>query len=88
MASNDRLRMEGLLLEKEQRARHVAVNIYGYKDRVRALVDRHQAIDALDSEALRVAVYELMQADQEFEQIKAEIHALREDLGKPNTEIR
>ena len=88
MASDDRLRQEGLLLEKEQRARHVAVNIYGLKDRVRALVDKHKSIDALDTEALSVAVSELAQADQEFEQLKEEIYALREDLGKPQTEIR
>lgn len=88
MASDDRLRQEGLLLEKEQRARHVAVNIYGLKDRVRTLVDKHKAIDALDTEALSVAVAELARADQEFERLKDEIRLLRDDLGKPQTEIR
>ena len=88
MASDERLRQEGLLLEKEQRARHVAVNIYGLKDRVRALVDKHKSIDALDTEALSVAVSELAKADQEFERLKDEIRALRDDLGKPQTEIR
>lgn len=88
MASDDRLRQEGLLLEKEQRARHVAVNIYGLKDRVRTLVDKHKSIDALDTEALSVAVAELARADQEFERLKDEIRLLRDDLGKPQTEIR
>ena len=88
MASDERLRAEGLLLEKEQRARHVAVHIYGLKDRVRGLVDKHKAIEALDTEALSVAVSELALADQEFERLKEEIHALREDLGKPHAEIR
>ena len=88
MASDDRLRQEGLLLEKEQRARHVAVNLYGLKDRVRALVDKHKSLDQLDTEALSVAVSELATADQEFERLKEEIAALREDLGKPQTEIR
>lgn len=88
MASDDRLRAEGLLLEKEQRARHVAVNIYGLKDRVRSLVDKHKSIDHLDTESLSVAVAELAQADQEFERLKDEIQELREDLGKPRTEIR
>ena len=88
MASDERLRAEGLLLEKEQRARHVAVNIYGFKDRVRSLVDRYTAIERLDTEALSVAVSELALADQEFERLKEEIQALREDLGKPRTEIR
>lgn len=88
MASDDRLRQEGLLLEKEQRARHVAVNIYGLKDRVRTLVDKHKSIDALDTEALSVAVAELACADQEFERLKDEIRLLRDDLGKPQTEIR
>lgn len=88
MASDERLRQEGLLLEKEHRARHVAVNMYGLKDRVRSLVDKHKSIDALDTEALSVAVSELALADQEFERLKEEIQALREDLGKPRTEIR
>ena len=88
MASDERLRAEGLLLEKEQRARHVAVNLYGLKDRVRALVDKHKSLDQLDTEALSVAVSELQKADQEFERLKEEIAALREDLGKPQTEIR
>lgn len=88
MASDERLRQEGLLLEKEQRARHVAVNIYGMKDRVRALVDKHKSIDALDTESLSVAVAELAKADQEFERLKDEIRELRDDLGKPHTEIR
>ena len=88
MASDERLRAEGLLLEKEQRARHVAVNLYGLKDRVRALVDKHKSLDDLDTEALSVAVSELAQADQEFERLKDEIRVLREDLGKPQTEIR
>lgn len=88
MASDDRLRQEGLLLQKEQRARHVAVNIYGLKDRVRTLVDKHKPIGSLDTEALSVAVAELAQADQEFERLKDEIHLLREDLGKPQTDLR
>lgn len=88
MASDDRLRQEGLLLQKEQRARHVAVNIYGLKDRVRVLVDKHRSIEALDTEALRVAVDELATADQEFERLKEEIRSLRDDLGKPQTEIQ
>jgi hypothetical protein len=88
MASDERLRQEGLLLEKEQRARHVAVNIYGLKDRVRSLVDKHKSIDALDTESLRVAVTELAKADQEFERLKDEIGLLREDLGMPREEIR
>ena len=88
MASDERLRAEGLLLEKEQRARHVAVNMYGLKDRVRSLVDKHRPIDRLDTESLSVAVAELAIADQEFERLKDEIQALREDLGKPRTEIR
>lgn len=88
MASDERLRQEGLLLEKEQRARHVAVNLYGLKDRVRALVDKHKSLDLLDTEALRVSVLELTQADQEFERLLDEIRALREDLGLPPAEIR
>lgn len=88
MASDERLRQEGLLLEKEQRARHVAVNMYGLKDRVRSLVDKHASIEALDTEALSVAVTELAKADQEFERLKEEIRLLREDLGKPQTDIR
>lgn len=88
MASDERLRQQGLLLQKEQRARHVAVNIYGLKDRVRALVDKHKSIDALDTEALSVAVDELAKADQEFETLKEEIRLLREDLGLPQEEIR
>lgn len=88
MASDERLRQEGLLLEKEQRARHVAINLYGLKDRMRALLDKHQPLDALDTEALTVAFTELRTADLEFERLKDEIHALREDLGKPATEIR
>lgn len=88
MASDERLRQQGLLLQKEQRARHVAVNIYGLKDRVRALVDKHKSIDALDTEALSVAVDELAKADQEFETLKEEIRLLREDLGLPQEVIR
>ena len=88
MSSDERLRAEGLLLEKEQRARHVAVNLYGLKDRVRALVDKHKSLEDLDTEALSVAVSELARADQEFERLKDEIRLLREDLGKPQTEIR
>lgn len=88
MASDERLRQKGLLLEKEQRARHIAVHIYGLKDRVRALVDKHKSIDLLDTEALSVAVNELAKADREFEQLKDEIRALREDLDLPQEEIR
>ena len=88
MASDERLRQQGLLLQKEQRARHVAVNIYGLKDRVRALVDKHKSIDALDTEALSVAVDELAQADHEFELLKEEIRLLRDDLGLPQEVIR
>jgi len=88
MASDERLRQEGLLLEKEQRARHVAINLYGLKDRMRALLDKHQPLAQLDTEALRVAWLELQNADQEFDRLVQEIHALREDLGLPQTEIR
>jgi hypothetical protein len=88
MASDDRLRQQGLLLEKERRARHVAVHIYGLKDRVRSLVDKHKSIDTLDTEALSVAVNELALADREFETLKTEIKLLREDLGLPQEEIR
>ena len=88
MASDDRLRKQGLLLEKEQRARHVAVNIYGFKDRIRALTDKHKSIELLDLESLQVAVDELTKADQEFEQLKADIAALREDLGMPQWVLR
>lgn len=88
MASDERLRQQGLLLEKEQRARHVAVHIYGLKDRVRSLVDKHKSIDLLDTEALSVAVNELAKADREFEQLKDEIRLIREDLGLPQEEIR
>lgn len=88
MASDERLRQQGLLLEKEQRARHVAVNMYGLKDRVRQLVDKHKSIDQLDTEALSVAVNELARADQEFERLIAEIRTLRDDLGLPHEVIR
>lgn len=88
MASDERLRQQGLLLEKEQRARHVAVNIYGLKDRVRQLVDKHRPIDTLDTEALSVAVNELAKADHEFELLKAAIRLLRDDLGLPQEDIR
>lgn len=88
MGSEERLRQQGLLLDKERRARHVAVNMYGLKDRVRALVDKHKSIDLLDTEALSVAVNELATADREFETLKTEIHLLREDLGLPQEEIR
>ncbi|BFU90144.1 MAG: hypothetical protein NTAFB01_13310 [Nitrospira sp.] len=88
MASDERLRQQGLLLDKEQRARHVAVNIYGLKDRVRSLVDKHKSIELLDTEALSVAVTELANADREFETLKTEIRLLRDDLGLPPEEIR
>lgn len=88
MASDDRLRSQGLLLEKEQRARHVALTIYGLKDRVRQLVDKHRSISELDTESLSVAVSQLQQADEAFERLKDEIRLLREDLGLPHTEIR
>ena len=88
MASDERLRQEGLLLEKEQRARHVAINLYGLKDRMRSLLDKHKPLPELDTDAIRVAFDELVLAEQEFERLKDEIHALREDLGKPQTEIR
>lgn len=88
MASDERLRQQGLLLEKEQQARHVAVHIYGLKDRVRSLVDKYKSIDLLDTEALSIAVNELAKADREFETLKTEICLLREDLGLPQEEIR
>lgn len=88
MASDERLRQKGLLLEKEQRARHVAVNIYGLKDRIRQLVDKHKSIDKLDTEALSVAVRELAKADSEFETLKAEIYSLRDDLDMPQETIQ
>lgn len=88
MASDERLRQQGLLLEKEQRARHVAVQIYALKDAVRQLVDKHKSIELLDTASLSVAVSELTRTDREFEQLKSEIRALREDLGFPQEEIR
>lgn len=88
MASDERLRQEGLLLQKEQRARHVAVNIYGLKDRIRVLTDKHKSIELLDLEALQVAVDELTNADREFEQLKLDIASLREDLGMPKWVLR
>jgi len=88
MASDERLRQRGLLLEKEQKARHLAVHIYGLKDRVRSLVDKHKAIKELDTEALSVAVNEVVKADQEFEVLIDEIRLLRDDLGLPHEEIR
>jgi hypothetical protein len=88
MASDERLRQEGLLLEKEQRARHVAINMHGLKDRMRTLVDKHQGLEALDTQALEVVWIELRTADLEFDRLLKEIQALREDLGKPQTEIR
>lgn len=88
MASDERLRQQGLLLEKEQKARHVAVRIYGLKDLVRQLVDKHKSIELLDTEALRVAVNDLAQADRDFETLKSEIRLLRDDLGLPQEEIR
>lgn len=88
MASDERLRQRGLLLEKEQKARHLAVHLYGLKDRVRSLVDRHKDLDQLDTDALSVAVSEMTRADQEFERLIEEIRSLREDLGLPHEEIR
>lgn len=88
MASDERLKRQGLLQEKEQRAKYLAILMHGLKDRIRTQTDQHRKIEEIDVSVLRVTVDELTNHNQEYERLLREIAALREDLGLPRYEAR
>lgn len=88
MSSDARLRMEGLLQEKEQQARHLAIRMHGLKKQLREQTDQHRPIGELDVSVVRAAVDDLTTSNQAYEALLKEIAALREDLGLPRYEPR
>ncbi|MCS6290364.1 MAG: hypothetical protein H8K10_15520 [Nitrospira sp.] len=88
MASDEFYRRQGLLLEKEQKAQHLAIKIHGIRDRIRRLTDPHSPIGDMDVSSVRVEVDSLVDAEQQREALLREIKALREDMGLPRYESR
>ncbi|HNP80143.1 MAG TPA: hypothetical protein PKN47_01670 [Nitrospira sp.] len=88
MASDEFYRRQGLLLEKEQKAQHLAIKIHGMRDRIRRMTDPHRPIDEVNLSELRVEMDAYTEAQQQRETLIREIKALREDMGLPRYESR
>ncbi len=88
MSSDERLRHKGLLAEKEQRAKVLALKIQDLRERLRMLSDPHRPHRPDDTSRMRVALDELVDAEVEWERVLRDIQALRDDLGLSPMEVR
>lgn len=88
MASDEYLRRQGLLQEKEQQAQILAIKIHGMRDRIRRMTDPHRPIDEVNLSELRVEMDAYTEAQERREVLIGEIASLREDMGLPRYQSR
>lgn len=85
--SDTRLRHIGLLQEKEQRAKLLALKIRDLRERINQLTDPHRTND-VETGRLRMLIDDWQAAEVEFDQLTKDAAALRDELGMPRYEIR
>lgn len=86
--SEMRMRHLGVLVEKEQQAKFLALKIKDVRERLNLLTDPHRAIAHIDIGRMRMLLDDLTGAQEEFDRLIDEARLLREDLGLPRYEIR
>lgn len=85
--SDTRLRHIGLLQEKEQRAKVLALKIRDLRERLNSLTDPHRT-NEVETGRLRMLIDDWQAAETEFDQLIKDAAALRDELGLPRYEIR
>lgn len=85
--SDTRLRHIGLLQEKEQRAKVLALKIRDLRERLNSLTDPHRT-NEVETGRLRMLIDDWQAAETEFDQLIKDAAALRDELGMPRYEIR